>query len=212
MTDAELLSTYIPDLTDEMINSLLSYGQMLKDWNLKINLISRTDTDHIVQHHILHSLSISKFIRFQKGSRILDVGTGGGFPGIPLAIRFPEVEFHLIDARQKKILALQAMITALQLPNVRAEHGRSETLPSTYDFVISRAVASISQLMTWNRRSIAKKQRNVMPNGFIFLKGGEVKSELETAGVARITEITPISEWVDLPWFQEKKVIYIPVY
>jgi len=181
---------------------------LYKDWNEKINVISRKDIESFYEKHFLHSLAIAKFIQFKPGTQILDIGTGGGFPGIPLAILFPEVSFHLVDSIAKKISVVYDVAQKLGLTNVKAECLRSETLTEKYDFVTSRAVAPASSLIEWNKKNLSKKNKNNMPNGFLFLKGGNLSEEL--AQVDYKYEAVQLTDFFETPFFaEEKKLIYI---
>lgn len=206
---SDLLVKYFPSLTEEQQAQLSEFGEVIEFWNDKINVISRKDIDNVIPHHILHSLFIKKVIDFKEGSRILDVGTGGGFPGIPLAICYPDVHFHLVDARSKKIKVVQEAIDQLQLKNVVAEHKRAEELKSQYDFVVTRAVAKIETLMQWSRSKISENHQHSIPNGVFALKGGSKKALKEEIPKGEYVEKFPISEWTDIEHYFEKYVIYI---
>ena len=179
------------------------------DWNEKINVISRKDIDHLYEHHVLHSLSIGKAIHFRPGTTVLDFGTGGGFPGIPLAILFPETHFRLIDGTGKKIRVATEVAKAIGLKNVEAVHLRGEEEKGKYDFIVSRAVMPLPDLMKIVRKNISKPQRNAMMNGVICLKGGNVESEIQP--FRRTAEVMPISTWFEEEWFKEKYLIYVGV-
>ncbi len=186
---------------------------LYREWNTKINVISRQDIDNLEERHILHSLAIAKFIKFKSGSAILDLGTGGGFPGIPLAILFPEVSFTLVDSIGKKIKVVQEVAQAVQLTNVQAIHSRAENLNKKiqFDFVISRAVAPLTNLMDWSFQLMKKKQQHAYPNGLLALKGGDLRAEIQALpGKGKgYTEVIPIRKYFDLPFFEEKCVIYV---
>jgi 16S rRNA (guanine527-N7)-methyltransferase len=183
--------------------------ELYKEWNEKINLISRKDIDSFYEKHFLHSLAIAKFIQFEPGTSILDIGTGGGFPGIPLAIYFPEVQFHLVDSIAKKIGVVADVAIRLGLDNVKAECTRCETLSEKYDFVMSRAVAPAADLIFWNEKNLSKTHKNSIKNGFLFLKGGDLKNEL--AVVKKNIKIVQLFEYFEEPFFaEEKKLVYIP--
>jgi len=177
------------------------------EWNQKINVVSRKDIEQIVERHFLHSLAIAKFIRFKSGTKVLDIGTGGGFPGIPLAIMFPETEFFLSDSIAKKIKVVNEVATALDLENVKAEAIRAEEIKERFDFVISRAVTAFPKFMTFCKKKISTKEKNGMPNGIIYLKGGDFLSELKNYSKAEITEI---SDYFEEEFFETKKIIYLP--
>ena len=168
----ELINKYFPNITDEQRQRFAALDALYRDWNSKINVISRKDIDNLYEHHILHSLGIAQIINFKPGTRVMDLGTGGGFPGIPLAIMFPEVHFHLVDSIGKKIRVCDDVRTALGLTNVTTEWTRAENLKEKYDFVVSRAVMPLADLVKLERKNIAPKAQNAMPNGLICLKGG----------------------------------------
>ena len=205
----ETILTYFPELTPRQTEQLEQLAELVRSWNDKINLISRQDTDRLEVHHILHSLVIARWVSFVPDTRILDLGTGGGFPGLPLAIVFPECRFHLIDARGKKIKAVQDMITRLELGNVTAEHIRVEDLQERFDFVVTRAVAPLDQLIRWTRNRLAGQDRNALPNGIIALKGGRLNHELEAARKMCYIEVHPVQKIMDHPYFEEKMVVYV---
>jgi 16S rRNA (guanine527-N7)-methyltransferase len=180
-----------------------------RDWNEKINLISRKDIDSLYEKHILHSLAIAKIIDFRPGTRILDVGTGGGFPGIPLAILFPTCQFVLVDSIGKKIKVVQAVAEELNLKNVTAIHGRVEDVKEEFDFVISRAVTSFPVFVGLVKKNISRKAINALPNGIIYLKGGDLQDEIKD--FKRLVEVTEIANFFTEPFFETKKVVYLPV-
>ena len=200
---------YFPNLTPEQIIRFEKMSPLYHEWNGKINVISRKDIDSLYEKHILHSLAIAKIISFRPGTRILDVGTGGGFPGIPLAIMFPSIRFVLIDSIGKKIKVVQAIIDELELINVTAINIRVEEVKEEFDFVISRAVTAFPAFVGLVRKNISRAQKNPLPNGIFYLKGGEFQEE--TADFKRITVITEISKFFSEPYFETKKVIYLPV-
>lgn len=209
MHSSEILKQYLPELSDDQINLYKELDPLYKSWNEKINIISRKDIDNLYKHHILHSLAISKYINFKEGTKILDLGTGGGFPGIPLAIRFPECEFHLIDATRKKITVVQNIVEELNLKNVKATHIRAEELTSKYEFVVTRAVAPVIDLFNWSKRLMSSHHKNFVPNGILCLKGGNVKKELKELGKKQYFEMVAIEKYFHDPYFEEKYVIYI---
>ena len=205
----QILLDYFPDLSEHQREQFARLGPLYADWNAKINVISRKDLDQLYEHHVLHSLAIGKWIRFTAGSRVLDVGTGGGFPGIPLAILFPEVEFHLVDSIRKKITVVQDIAEQTGLKNVKAYQARVETLTEKYDFILARAVAETKQLFLWTRKLISTKEKNAVPNGWIFLKGGSVREELKTEFRNMYHELTPIQDIFPLEYFNDKYIVYI---
>lgn len=204
----EIIKEYFPELDDDQLEKMKSFGELIQFWNDKINVISRKDIDNVFKHHILHSLFIKKVIGFKEGSNILDLGTGGGFPGIPLAICFPETNFHLVDARAKKITVVQEAITSLGLTNVTAEHKRAEELKTKFDFVVTRAVAKMEQLMTWSRPIISNKHQHSIPNGIFALKGGNIQDLRKEISKHEYLEEFLISDWTDIEHYFEKYVIY----
>ena len=197
------------DITDVQRRQFEALYDLYQDWNSKINVISRKDIDNLYEHHVLHSLAIAKTIRFKDGTEILDFGTGGGFPGIPLSILFPNCRFHLIDGTGKKIRVATEVANAIGLKNCTPEHKRGEEEKGKYDFVVSRAVMPLPDLERIVRKNISNKQRNSMPNGIICLKGGNVEAEIQP--FRKYAEVTDISQWFDEEWFKEKYVIYLPI-
>ena len=196
-------------LTDRQAEQFAQLDALYRDWNSKINVISRKDIDNLYEHHVLHSLAIAKWIPFQPGTTIMDIGTGGGFPGIPLAILFPECQFLLIDSIGKKIKVATEVAQALGLTNVVCRQERAEEEKQKFDFVVSRAVMPLPDLVKLVRKNISDKQRNAIPNGIIVLKGGDLQSEL--APFAKTVEVTPCSQWFKGEWFETKQVIYLPM-
>ena len=205
----EEILKYFTYLTDKQKQQFAALFDLYKDWNEKINVISRKDIDNLYLHHVLHSLAIAKAVSFRPGTRILDFGTGGGFPGIPLAILFPETQFKMIDGTGKKIRVVNEVATAIGLENVEAVHLRGEEEKGKYDFVVSRAVMPLPDLMKIVKKTVGKEQRNSQPNGVICLKGGNVEGEMRP--FKKIAEATEITNWFDEDWFKEKFVIYVPV-
>ena len=204
-----IIDKYFKELTEEQQRQFAMLDELYRDWNAKINVISRKDIDNLYEHHVLHSLAIGKALRFQPGTQILDFGTGGGFPGIPLAILFPECQFKLIDGTGKKIHVAQEVATAIGLKNCRAEHLRGEDENGKYDFVVSRAVMPLPDLGKIVRKNISKKQRNAMVNGLFCLKGGDLQAEIQS--FKNVVEVSAISNWFEEEWFKEKNVIYMPL-
>ncbi len=201
----ELLS-YFPKLNDEQIAQFSQLKDLYFDWNEKINVISRKDIEELYTKHILHSLAIAKVIKFKEGSEVLDVGTGGGFPGIPLAILFPKVKFHLVDSIAKKILVVNEISTAIGLENLKAEAVRAEQLENQYDFVVSRAVTQMPKFVGWVRNKFRKENNNPLPNGILYLKGGDLTEELKDFSRAKTFLI---SDFFNDPFFETKKVVYL---
>jgi 16S rRNA (guanine527-N7)-methyltransferase len=199
---------YWPDLDESKVEQLLQLQDLYVDWNQKINVVSRKDMDSFMLHHVLHSLAITKYIRFQPGSRVLDLGTGGGFPGIPLSIFFPDVQFHLVDSIGKKIKVVEGVKESLGLLNVSSQHARVEEVKGQFDFVVSRAVAPLSELLIWTKGKYSGEQRNALPNGLICLKGGDLKEEIGQVKSQYIVEEYKISNDFSDPFFETKKVVY----
>ena len=208
--DFELIEKYFPGTEISKIEKLKMLREVYLEWNSKINVISRKDTDSLYLKHVLHSLAIAKFVSFKPGTKILDVGTGGGFPGIPLSIMFPESEFHLVDSIGKKIKVVSEVANYLNLTNVTAQQERVENLKKKYHFVVSRAVTAMPELMKWVHDKIDKDHFNAIPNGFIFLKGGDLKSELGKHKNTAI--ITDLKEYFEEEFYETKKIVYLPRY
>ena len=204
----EIIKKYFPQLTPKQEEQFAALDALYHDWNAKINVISRKDIDNLYEHHILHSLAIAKCITFHEGTNVLDFGTGGGFPGIPLAIFFPEANFKLIDGTGKKVRVAQEVADAIGLENVLPAHLRGEEEKSKFDFIVSRAVMPLPDLMKIVKKNIASDQHNVLPNGVIVLKGGNLDEELKP--YKNIAEKTELSQWFDEEWFKEKYLIYVP--
>ena len=205
----QILKNYFPDLTITQQNQLNALYELYADWNSKINVISRKDIDNLYLHHVLHSLGILKMLKFKEGSTVMDIGTGGGFPGIPLAILLPEVQFHLVDSIGKKIKVGQAVAEAIGLKNVTFRHCRAEEEKQLFDFVVSRAVMPLADLVKIARKNIKKTQQNALPNGLICLKGGELKHEILPFQKQAIT--LNLSDYFSEDFFQTKKVVYVPL-
>ena len=195
-------------LTPHQAQQFAALDALYRDWNSKINVISRKDIDNLYEHHVLHSLAIAKLLPFQPGTTILDVGTGGGFPGIPLAILFPECQFLLIDSIGKKIKVASEVAAALGLTNVECKQERAEEEKRQFDFVVSRAVMPLPELVKLVRKNVSNKHRNAVPNGLVVLKGGDLQAEI--APFIKKAEVTPCSQWFHNSWFESKYVIYLP--
>lgn len=205
--NADIIFQYFPELSDTQREQFNQLDALYRDWNAKINVISRKDIDNLYPHHVLHSLGIAKVISFRPGTKIMDIGTGGGFPGIPLAIFFPECQFKLIDSIGKKIKVASAVAQAIGLKNVEIEHRNVMEEKGKYDFVVSRAVMNASDLVKLVRKNVAREQRNALPNGLICLKGGDVAAEL--APFAHCSEVWNLSQYFEDEFFETKKVTYI---
>lgn len=203
------IKKYFPSLTEEQIRQYEALYDLYLDWNSKINVISRKDIENLYEHHVLHSLAIAKALRFKSGTKILDFGCGGGFPGIPLAIMFPECQFKLIDRTGKKIRVCQEVANAIGLKNIIAEQLSGEEEKGSYDFVVSRAVMPLPDVERIVRKNISKKHQNAMPNGIFCLKGGDLQAE--TRPFHRIVEITDLSNYFSEEWFKEKHLVYLPI-
>lgn len=204
----EILKAF-PSITATQIEQFQALLPLYKEWNDKINVISRKDIDNLYAHHVLHSLAIAQYIRWKPGTQILDFGTGGGFPGIPLAIMFPECNFKMIDGTGKKIKVVNAVAQTIGLKNVEAVHLRGEEEKGKFDFVVSRAVMPLPDLVKIVRKNISTSQRNALPNGLICLKGGNLVAE--TQPFKNKVQLTPISQWFDNEWFNDKHLIYLPL-
>lgn len=204
----EEIIKYFPDITEKQKEQFAALYDLYKDWNEKINVISRKDIENLYVHHVLHSLAIAKSIKFRPGTKVLDFGTGGGFPGIPLAIMFPEVKFKMIDGTGKKIRVVNEVATAIGLENVEAVHLRGEEEKGKYDFVVSRAVMPLPDLMKIIKKNFSKEGKNSLPNGLLCLKGGNVEGEMHP--YRKIAEAIEITNWFKEDWFKDKFVIYVP--
>lgn len=205
----EEILRYFPDLTERQKRQMEQLLPLYRDWNAKINVVSRRDIDNLYVHHVLHSLAIARMVSFAPGTRVLDFGTGGGFPGIPLAILFPDVSFRLIDGTGKKIRVATEVASTIGLNNVEAVHRRGEEEHGRFDFVVSRAVMPLPDLMRIVRKNISKEQRNSLPNGVVCLKGGDVGDEVKD--YRSTVRMMPVNTWFQEEWFNEKYVIYVPV-
>lgn len=204
----ELIKSYFPGLSELQIEQFSRLQELYEDWNSKINVISRKDMDEFYVHHVLHSLAIAKVMEFQPGTKVLDIGTGGGFPGIPLAILFPETQFHLVDSIGKKINVVKDVVKQLKLANVEAQQARAEELVRKYDFVISRAVTRMANFYPWVKNKIRKEDFNEFQNGILYLKGGEVDEEMEELDKSYV--VYHLDDYFKEDFFKTKKVIYIP--
>jgi 16S rRNA (guanine527-N7)-methyltransferase len=199
---------YFPNLTDIQQQQFTALQEIYTDWNTKINVISRKDIEELYTRHVLHSLGIAKVISFKEGTKVLDVGTGGGFPGIPLAILFPEVQFHLIDVIAKKIKVVNEVANTLQLQNVKAEQMRAENVTGSYDFIVSRAVTNMPDFVKWVKYKVTKKQNHDLKNGVLYLKGGDLTEELLDFPKATLYNL---SDYFDNEFFETKKVVHLPL-
>lgn len=205
----DIILKYFPNLTEEQRRQFAALYDLYIDWNAKINVISRKDIENLYEHHVLHSLGISKIIQFRPGTTIMDLGTGGGFPGIPLAILFPEVKFHLVDSIGKKVRVATEVANAIGLKNVTFRHARAQEEKQRFDFVVSRAVMPLTDLLKIIKKNISPTQKNALPNGLICLKGGELENE--TMPVKHKTTIHHLNEDFKEPFFETKKVVYVSI-
>lgn len=205
----DIILKYFPRLTDRQKSQFEPLYDLYADWNSKINVISRKDIGNLYEHHVLHSLAIARLINFQPGTRVMDLGTGGGFPGIPLAIMFPDCQFHLVDSIGKKIKVATEVASAVGLENVTLCHERAEEEKGLFDFVVSRAVMPLADLLKIVRKNISKEQKNAYPNGLICLKGGELQHEVMP--FKKQAEVIALSDWFEEEYFTTKKVVYVPV-
>ncbi|WP_339841745.1 16S rRNA (guanine(527)-N(7))-methyltransferase RsmG [uncultured Maribacter sp.] len=205
---AETIFEYFPNLSENQKQQFKKLEDLYKDWNQKINVVSRKDIDELYVRHVLHSLGIAKFINFKDGSSVLDVGTGGGFPGIPLAILFPEVQFTLVDSIGKKIKVVDEVVGGLQLSNVKTINARVEEIPGQFDFIVSRAVAAMPTFVHWIKGKIKKESVHSIRNGILYLKGGDLLDELKDYKTAEIFELT---DYFKEEFFETKKMVYLPL-
>jgi 16S rRNA (guanine527-N7)-methyltransferase len=205
-----IIDKYFPKLSPAQVEAFQKLYPLYSEWNARINVISRKDIDELYERHVLHSLAIARFIKFNPGSSILDVGTGGGFPGIPLAIFFPEVRFHLVDSIGKKIKVVNEIAEGLRLENVTAQQIRAEKLKEQYDFIVSRAVTNLPEFTLWVRGRVATRQRNAIPNGILYLKGGNIDSEISP--FKKKVFIQELSDYFAEEFFSTKKLVYLPLY
>lgn len=204
----DIITQYFPNLTETQIEQFTKLEDLYNDWNLKINVVSRKDIDEIYMRHVLHSLGIAKVQEFLPGSTVLDVGTGGGFPGVPLAILFPETQFHLVDSIGKKIRVVNEVVEGLGITNVKTTNDRVENVPGQYDFIVSRAVAQMETFVRWVRGHIKKKSIHDRKNGILYLKGGDLSEELAPYTTA---EVFPLTTYYKEDFFETKKVVYLPM-
>ena len=204
----ELILKYFSQLSDVQQEQYIALEALYKDWNLRINVVSRKDIDELYLRHVLHSLGIAKVLSFKDGTQIMDVGTGGGFPGIPLAILFPECQFHLVDSIAKKIKVVDEVVEGLQLTNIKTTHGRVEDVNTQYDFIVSRAVAAMPTFVRWVKGKITKKSNHELKNGILYLKGGDLSEELQDFPKATIYNLT---DYYTEDFFETKKVVHLPL-
>ncbi|NND63765.1 MAG: 16S rRNA (guanine(527)-N(7))-methyltransferase RsmG [Flavobacteriaceae bacterium] len=204
----DLILKYFPDLSEEQIAQFHMLADLYKDWNQKINVVSRKDIDELYLRHVLHSLGIAKIQSFKSGSKILDVGTGGGFPGVPLAILFPDSEFHLVDSIGKKIKVVDEVVAGLELANVSTTNARVEMVSGQYDFVVSRAVAQMETFVHWIKGRVAKKSKHELQNGILYLKGGDLSEELKSFPKAKIY---PLKDVFEETFYEIKSVVHLPI-
>ncbi|WP_149241960.1 16S rRNA (guanine(527)-N(7))-methyltransferase RsmG [Dyadobacter sp. 32] len=205
----ELILKYFPDLTPKQQDQFGQLSELYQFWNARVNVISRQDIDTLYERHVLHSLGIAKVLPFKSGTSVLDVGTGGGFPGVPLAILFPESQFHLVDSIGKKIRVVQEIVKSLELPNVRAEQVRAERLEDQYEFVVSRAVTRITPFVGWVRKNISRNSFHPLRNGILYLKGGDLTEELSELNMK--TTSYALSDFFEEEFFETKKVVHVPL-
>jgi len=204
----DLIKKYFPDLTPHQLDQFQAMQALYKDWNLKINVVSRKDIEELYLRHVLHSLGIAKVQEFNPEAKILDVGTGGGFPGIPLAILFPEAQFHLVDSIGKKIKVVDEVVEGLQLKNVKTTNSRVEEIKGEFDFIISRAVAVMPSFVAWVKGKTARNSSHDLKNGILYLKGGDLSDELKTYKTAKIY---PLTDYFEEDFFETKKVVHLPL-
>ncbi len=209
MVDQTIISKYFSNLTEKQKQQFAQLADGIVEWNTKINVISRKDVDNITERHILHSLSIAKFVSFKKGADILDLGTGGGFPGIPLAILHPEVNFVLLDSRKKKLFVIDEICREADIPNVKTVHARVEEHKAKFDFIVTRAVARTETLLKWTNKLIKEESIHALPNGIIALKGGDLKEELKEVSKHAYYEKTDLSSYFKEDFFETKCLIYV---
>jgi 16S rRNA (guanine527-N7)-methyltransferase len=204
---SDLILSYFPELSSKQIEQFSKLQELYVHWNEQINVISRKDTDNFYERHVLHSLGIAKVIQFKKGTKIMDVGTGGGFPGIPLAILFPDCDFLLVDSIGKKIKVVNEVAHELGLKNVTGIHERAEKVDGTFDFVVSRAVTQMPEFITWVKNKVSKTSKNSLPNGILYLKGGDLSEEMKT--VKQWSKEYKLKDFLEGEFFETKKVVYV---
>ncbi|GFD72505.1 ribosomal RNA small subunit methyltransferase G [Tenacibaculum sp. KUL113] len=204
----KLVKKYFDNLSETQLEQFSKLQELYEDWNLKINVVSRKDIDELYLRHVLHSLGIAKVMEFKAGTKVMDVGTGGGFPGIPLAILFPETQFHLVDSIGKKIKVVNEVTEGLGLQNVKTTHGRVEEVDDTYDFIVSRAVAQMETFHRWVKNKVHKKQNHALKNGILYLKGGDLTEELANFPKATIYDLP---DFFEEDFFETKKVVHLPM-
>ncbi|MEL7020867.1 MAG: 16S rRNA (guanine(527)-N(7))-methyltransferase RsmG [Bacteroidota bacterium] len=205
----EKILEYFPKLSERQIQQFEQLGTLYREWNEQINVISRKDIEHLYDHHILHSLGLAKVVHFKSGSNILDLGTGGGLPGIPLAILLPKVKFKLVDGRGKKIKVVNAIAETLGLDNVEGQHIRAEELKERFDFIVCRGVTSLDRLCVWSKKLLGARESNAIPNGLLALKGGNIKKEVKLLPKGEYAEIVKLTDYFKEEWFIEKYVVYV---
>ncbi len=210
MQDASIIFHYFPNLTEIQKKQFSKLGTLYTEWNEKINVVSRKDIENIYVNHVLHSLGIAKVMEFKPGASVLDVGTGGGFPGIPLAIMFPETQFHLVDSIGKKITVVNEVAKAIGLKNVKAEQIRAEQIKGKYDFVVSRAVTRMKEFYGWVNNKIKTESNHTLDNGILYLKGGDLDEEMNE--LKKRYSIYDLTTYFSEPFFETKKVVYLPIY
>ena len=203
----EIIKKYFPNLTETQLEQFALLEALYNDWNAKINVISRKDIQNLYEHHVLHSLGIAEVVRFKDGTEVMDFGTGGGFPGIPLAIMFPEAKFHLVDSIGKKVRVAQAIADSIGLKNVKTSHARVEEIKDKYDFIVTRAVMPLIDLVKISRKNLKKEMINGLPNGIIALKGGELEREMAT--MKKICTVWDLSDYFEEEYFETKKVVHV---
>ncbi|HCN83090.1 MAG TPA: 16S rRNA (guanine(527)-N(7))-methyltransferase RsmG [Sphingobacteriaceae bacterium] len=205
---SEIIFHYFPDLSEQQKKQFTELDRLYRFWNAQINVISRKDIDNLYVHHILHSLGIAKTVSFLPGEKVLDVGTGGGFPGLPLAILFPDTQFHLVDTIGKKIKVVNEVSQAIELKNLETSHARAEQVNRKFNFIVSRAVTQLKEFHPWIKGKFSKESRNKIPNGILFLKGGDLAQEIKESGLK--AELIPLAQYFKEEYFETKYVLYIP--